>query len=142
VTNLSRRTAGLLATAVVSAGALVATGAFALPASAGPARPAGLLVLHLPTSLDDTAWATSARGALFTTDAAADTVDMVYGNLAAGTAYTAVTPCNANSAPATCPAAGFPVNYLGTVSLRTGAIVKVPLTGAALQPKGLIFARF
>ncbi len=55
---------------------------------------------------------------------------------------TAVTPCNANSAPATCPAPGFPANYLGTVSLPTGALSKVRLTGAPLQPKGLIFVRF
>ncbi len=76
------------------------------------------------------------------TDSTADTLDIVYGDLSAGTAYTAVTPCNANSAPPTCPAPGFPANYLGTVNLRTGALTAVPTTGAAVQPKGLIFVPF
>jgi hypothetical protein len=53
--------------------------------------------------------------------------------------FTAVAPCNANSAPATCPAHGFPANYLGTVNLRTGAITAVITKGAKLNPKGLIF---
>ena len=105
-------------------------------------RAQSLSVLSLPASVDDTAWATRAFGALYTTDDAADTLDIVYGQLAAGTAYTAVTPCNANSAPADCPAAGFPANYLGTVNLTTGALTPVPLTGAGLQPKGLIFVPF
>ena len=33
----------------------------------------------------------------------------------------------------------FPANYLGTINLKTGALTKVPLTGAKLTPKGLIF---
>jgi hypothetical protein len=102
----------------------------------------GLQVLHLPTSVDDTAWVTSANGALYTTDSTANTVDVVFGVMSVGTAYTAVTPCNANSAPATCPAPGFPANYLGTVNLSTGALPKVPVAGAPLQPKGMIFVRF
>ncbi len=53
--------------------------------------------------------------------------------------YTSVAPCNANSAPATCPAPGFPANYLGTVNLKTGAISPVTTMGAKLSPKGLIF---
>ena len=92
--------------------------------------------------MDDTAWATSANGALYTTDSTANTVDVVFGVMSVGTAYTAVTPCNANSAPATCPAPGFPANYLGTVNLSTGALPKVPVAGAPLQPKGMIFVRF
>ena len=101
-----------------------------------------LSVLSLPTSVDDTAWATRHFGVLYTTDSTADTLDVVYGNLSAGTAYTAVTPCNANSAPATCPAPGFPANYLGTVNLWTGALTKARTCGAAVQPKGLIFVPF
>jgi hypothetical protein len=97
-----------------------------------------LQVLNLPTSVDDTAWATSRLGALYTTDSAADTLDVIVGQLTPGTAYTAVTPCNANSAPPTCSVH----NYLGTVNLKTGAITKVPLTGAAVQPKGLISLKF
>jgi hypothetical protein len=48
-----------------------------------------------------------------------------------------VTPCNANSAPSTCPAPGYPVNYLGTIDLKTGALTKVVVNG--VDPKGLIF---
>ena len=102
----------------------------------------GLQVLHLTTSVDDTAWATSRVGVLYTTDPGADTLDAVAGNFSVGTAYTAVTPCNANSAPATCPAPGFPANYLGAINLKTGAISKVSLVGAALKPVGLIFVKF
>jgi hypothetical protein len=99
-----------------------------------------LQVLSLPTSVDDTAWPTRHLGALYTTDSHADTLDIVTGPLHVGTAYTAVTPCNANSAPATCPAPPlFPANYLGTINLMTGAIVKLALTGAPLQPKGLLY---
>ena len=101
-----------------------------------------LSVLSLSSSVDDTAWANARFGVLYTTDSSANALDLVYGNLRAGTAYTAVTPCNANSAPATCPAPGFPPNYLGTVNLKTGALTKVATTGAALQPKGLIFVPF
>jgi hypothetical protein len=97
-----------------------------------------LQVLSLPASVDDTAWATR-HGALYATDSHADTLDMVTGQFSVGAAYTAVTPCNANSAPATCPGPGFPPNYLGTINLKTGAIAKLALTGAPLQPKGLLF---
>jgi hypothetical protein len=96
---------------------------------------AGLKVLHLSNSVDDTAWATARFGALYTTDSAADTLDEVSGRFTPGTAYSAVTPCDAGNAPATCPGPGFPVNYLGTDNLTTGALGKVPTTGAALQPK-------
>ena len=103
---------------------------------------AGLSVLSITKSVDDTAWVTSHDGALYTTDATADTLDVVYGGLGVGTAYTAVTPCNANSAPSTCPAPGYSANCLGTVNLTTGALTAVPLSGAAVQPKGLMFVRF
>jgi len=52
----------------------------------------------------------------------------------------AVTPCDANNAPATCPAPGFPANYLGQLNMDTGQISKVNLHGASLEPQGLIFA--
>jgi hypothetical protein len=100
---------------------------------------AGLRVLALPASVDDTAWAMSRHGALFTTDSHANTVDIITGGFRPGTVYTAVTPCNANSAPATCPGPGFPPNFLGTLNLGTGALTKVALGGAPVQPKGLIF---
>ena len=46
------------------------------------------------------------------------------------------------SAPATCPGPGYPANYLATVNLTTGALSKVALSGAAVQPKGQIFVKF
>ena len=97
-----------------------------------------LQVLKLSNPVDDTAWATSATGTLYTTDSSADTVDAITGSFTPGTAYTAVAPCNANNAPSTCPGPGFPANSLGTINLKTGAIGKVALNGV-VTPKGLIF---
>jgi hypothetical protein len=102
---------------------------------------AGLKVLHLSNSVDDTAWATARSGALYTSDATADTIDKVYGDFTVGTAYAAVTPCDAGNAPATCPAPGFGVNYLATDNLTTGALTRVPLTGSAVKPQGMIFIK-
>jgi hypothetical protein len=63
-------------------------------------------------------------GTLFATGNQAGTVVVVDSRLFwPGTAFVAVTPCNANSAPATCPAPPkYPANYLGT-----------------LHPQGLVF---
>jgi hypothetical protein len=96
-----------------------------------------LQVLKLASSVDDIAWATSASGSLYTTDSSADTVDAITGPFTAGTVYTAVTPCNANSAPSTCPAPGYAANSLGTIDLKTGAITNISIGG--VTPKGLIF---
>jgi len=49
-----------------------------------------------------------------------------------------VAPCNANSAPSTCPGPGYPANALGTINLKTGAVGKVAVIGP-VTPKGLIF---
>jgi hypothetical protein len=51
----------------------------------------------------------------------------------------AVTPCGANDAPATCPAPGFPPNFLGTLNPWTGAITAVPMSGQPFEPQGMIF---
>ncbi len=102
---------------------------------------ASLSVLAIARSVDDTSWATSHSGALYITDATADTVDQVTGWFPVGTAYSSVTPCDENGAPATCPGPGYPPNYLATVNLTTGALTKVALSGAPLQPKGQIFVR-
>jgi hypothetical protein len=93
-----------------------------------------LQVLKLSNSVDDTAWATSATGTLYTTDSAANTVDAITGSFTPGTAYTAVTPCNANSAPSTCST----LNSLGTINLKTGAVGNVVVIGP-VTPKGMIF---
>jgi hypothetical protein len=99
----------------------------------------GLSVLRLSQSVDDTAWATRASGELIATDSSSDSVDAVTGHFRPGSVFVAVTPCNANSAPATCPAPGFPANYLGTVNEWTGQVSPVPVSQSSFQPKGMIF---
>jgi hypothetical protein len=97
-----------------------------------------LQVLKINNSVDDIAWATSATGTLYTSDSSADTVSAITGPFTPGTAYTAVTPCNANSAPTVCPGPGYPANSLGTIDLTTGAISNVTIAGA-ISPKGMVF---
>jgi len=101
-----------------------------------------LFVLRLSQAVDDTAWATSRSGSLYATDNAGNTVDVVTGRFRIGTVLEAVTPCDANGAPATCPAPPrFPANYVGALNPRTGRITRVPLRGPALRPQGMIFVR-
>jgi hypothetical protein len=98
-----------------------------------------LKVLKISNPIDDSAWATSASGTLYTTDSGADSVDAITGPFKPGTAYTAVTPCNANSAPAVCPAPPtYGPNYLGSINLKTGAVGKVTVVGP-VAPKGMVF---
>jgi hypothetical protein len=100
-----------------------------------------LQVLKISKPVDDIAWATSATGTLYTTDSSADTVDAITGPFKPGTLYTSVTPCNANSAPAVCPASSAPQyapNSLGAINLETGAVSNVTISGA-ITPKGMIF---
>jgi len=98
-----------------------------------------LSVLALSQSVDDTAWATSRYGAFYTTNNSGDVVDVITGTFQPGTALVAVTPCDANGAPATCPAPGFPANYLGQLNMNTGQITAVKPHGVSLQPQGMIF---
>lgn len=93
-----------------------------------------LQVLNLTQSVDDTAFATRSGGALIATDSTANSVVVITGALTRGTAYTAVTPGNANTAP-TNPLP----NYLGTINLNTGAVTAVATTGATLTPHSLIY---
>ena len=103
-------------------------------------RRQSLSVLSLSQSVDDTAWALSAHGRLYATDNGGDTVDVVTGAFRPGTAFVAVTPCDSNSAPATCPAPpAFPANYLGALNMSTGHITPVTTRGATLEPQGMIF---
>ena len=97
-----------------------------------------LQVLKLSQPVDDTAVATSASGTIYTTDSGANSVDAITGPFKPGTAYTAVAPCNANSAPAVCPAPPYGPNYFGAINLETGAVSKVTETGP-VAPKGMIF---
>jgi hypothetical protein len=101
-----------------------------------------LWVLSLSQSVDDTAWSTSWHGAFFATDHDADNVDVINGSFWPGTAFVAVTPCDADNTPATCPGPRFPANYIGHLDLFNGQIVKVSLRGARLHPQGLIFVAF
>jgi hypothetical protein len=111
---------------------------FVLP-SFGRGQGPGLAVLSLTNAVDDTAWATG-PGRLFGSSTGTDTVNEITGPFRPGQIYTAVTPCDANDAPATCPASGFPPNYLGALNPWTGAITAVPMTGPSFEPQGMIFA--
>ena len=94
-----------------------------------------LSVLTLSQSVDDTAWP-HGDGTLFATDSTNDTVDAVTGGFP-DWPVVAVTPCGANSAPATCPAPpAYPVNYLGTVNAWTGEVDPLTTTGVAIVPQG------
>jgi hypothetical protein len=106
------------------------------------AKNQSLWVLRLSNSVDDTAWSTSWKGAFFATDHDGDTVDVINGSFWPGTAFVAVTPCDANNAPATCPGRGFPANYVGHLNLFNGQITRVSLRGAPLHPQGMIFVAF
>jgi hypothetical protein len=98
-----------------------------------------LSVLRLSQSVDDTAWVRSPLGRLYGADTSGDTIDVVTGRFAARSVLVAVTPCDADSAPATCPAPGFPPNYLGSLNPWTGHISRVPLHGPAFEPQGMVF---
>ena len=98
-----------------------------------------LQVLKLSQSVDDTAWTGPANEILFAADGTADTIDTVTGTFPAHAIVTAVTPCDASNAPPTCPAPGFPPNYVGTINPLTGHVSKLALSGPGLQPKGMLF---
>jgi hypothetical protein len=98
-----------------------------------------LAVLRLSQSVDDTAWARSPFGRLYGADTSGDTIDVVTGFFPAHSIYVAVTPCDADNAPATCPAPGFPPNYLGSLNPWTGHITRVALQGPAFEPQGMVF---
>jgi hypothetical protein len=98
-----------------------------------------LAVLRLSQSVDDTAWARSPFGHLYGADTSGDTIDVVTGLFPARSVFVAVTPCDAGNAPASCPAPGFPPNYLGSLNPRTGHVSRVPLRGPAFEPQGMVF---
>ena len=90
-----------------------------------------MYVLNLSQSVDDTVWATSSSGTLYATDGHS-TVYAIHGQFEVGTAFSAVTPGNANNAP---PTPG--PNYLATLDLNTGVLT--PVAGVAFPVKGLTF---
>ncbi len=96
-----------------------------------------LSVLSLSQSVDDTAWSTTSSGTLYSTDSTNDAVDLITGRFNVNQPMVAVTPCGANSAPqTTCPAPGFPANYLATMNPQTGRVTAVTVTGAPYVPQG------
>ncbi|MBV9704444.1 MAG: hypothetical protein JO163_17085, partial [Methylobacteriaceae bacterium] len=99
-----------------------------------------LSVLKLSASVDDAAWASDPSGAIYTTDNVADAIYKITGPFVKGSEYVAVTPCNANNAPSTCPGPGFPQNYLGQVDPQTGTITRIAVHGVTTTaPKGMLF---
>ena len=100
-------------------------------------RRQSLSVLSLSQSVDDTAWPTSSRGALYSTDSTNDSIDSIGGPFVPGQPMVAATPCGANSAPATCPAPpAYPANYLATLNPYTGQVTAATVVGAAYVPQG------
>jgi hypothetical protein len=101
-------------------------------------NPAGpnheLSVLKLTESVDDTAFP-QGPGVLYSTDSTHDTVVAISGSFPPG-AVTAATPCDADDAPATCPAPGFPPNYLASLNPWTGQVNGLKVGGAAYVPQG------
>ena len=98
-----------------------------------------LKVLKISQPVNDTAWATSANGTLYTTDSGANTLDTITGAFKPGSVFTAVAPCNANSAPTVCPAPPkYPSNTLGTINMKTGTVSNAVINGI-VAPKGMIF---
>jgi len=96
-----------------------------------------LSVLDLTASVDDTAWPSTPWGAIYTTDNGNGTVNKITGAFQLGSAIAAVTPCDENSAPATCPGPGYPANYLGQINPWTGAISALSLSGPTFAPQGM-----
>ena len=98
-----------------------------------------LSVLKLSASVDDAAWVADPSGAIYTTDNVNDAIYKITGPFVKGSELVAVTPCNDNNAPATCPGPGYPQDYLGQVNPQTGAITRIAVHGAATAPKGMLF---
>lgn len=83
------------------------------------------------TAVDDTVWATSSEGTLYATDGST-TVYAIRGHFDVGTAFSSVSPANANT-PGTEP------NWLATLNLNTGLLTRV--ASVTIHPKGLDFVR-
>jgi hypothetical protein len=83
------------------------------------------------TAVDDTVGATSSEGTLYATDGST-TVYAIRGHFDVGTAFSSVSPANANT-PGTEP------NWLATLNLNTGLLTRVATV--TIHPKGLVFVR-
>jgi hypothetical protein len=98
-----------------------------------------LSVLWLTGSVDDTAWPSDPHGTIYTTDNADNSIYVITGPFKRGQVFVADTPCDENSAPATCPAPGYPPNFLAELDPWTGVISPVILSGPAPQAQGMLF---
>ena len=58
------------------------------------------------------------------TDPDSNEVEAVTGPFPLGSIWAAVTPCDENGAPASCPSKGYPPNYLGTLDPWTGHLTR------------------
>ena len=104
-----------------------------------PSRRGALTVITLSASVDDTAWPSSAGGALYASDPTNNRIDRITGPFQRGEEVAATTPCDQANAPSTCPGPGFATNYLGAVDTGTGRITPLLMGGTAVQPTGLLF---
>jgi hypothetical protein len=98
-----------------------------------------LSVLSLTSSVDDTAWPSDRYGTIYTTDNSDNSIYAITGPFHRGQVFVADTPCDENSAPATCPAPGYPPNFLGELDPWTGVITPVTLAGPAPEAQGMLF---
>lgn len=92
-----------------------------------------ILALKISQSIDDSAFPTKAGGEILTTNGSG--IAKITGPFKRGTQYAAVTPCNANSASASCSTP----NWLGAIDQQTGKVARVGTTGVALTPKGMVY---
>jgi hypothetical protein len=98
-----------------------------------------LSVIQLSASVDDTQWASDSGGTLYADSTGNDQVDAITGPFIAGTPYVAITPCDEDSAPATCPGPGYPPNSLGALNQDTGVITHLTVNGPEVHPQGMLF---
>ncbi len=102
------------------------------------AHPA-LSVLKLSNAVDDSAWTLGRDGEIYITDHSANTIDELTGPFKRGEVFASVTPCDASSAPATCPGPGYPANYVARLDPFTGVLTPVEVTGTPVTPQGMLF---
>ena len=81
----------------------------------------------------------SPHGKLYLANTGGGTIDVITGPFRPGSVLVAVTPCDQNDAPATCPGPGFPPNYLGQLNPWTGQITAVNVSGPTFGPQGMVF---
>jgi hypothetical protein len=97
-----------------------------------------LRALSLTASVDDSGWPSDRSDVLYTTDNSNNDVIEVTGPFERGSEIAAVTPCDSNDAPSTCPGPGYPANYLGQINADTGVITPLSVSGPSFEPQGLL----